>query len=64
MTNVQIIYASLQEQHRRIGNEISEIKASNYDLSDEDKKKVSELERKQVQLMHQMKMLFNGNFGK
>jgi hypothetical protein len=64
MTNKQVIYESLLNEHRRVTNEISDIKLNSYELNDEEKKKVSELQKRQVQLMNQMKVLFNGNFGK
>jgi hypothetical protein len=62
--NKQLIYESLLNEHRRITNEISDIKANSYELNEEEKKKVKELETNQVQLMNQMKFLFNGKFGK
>ena len=62
--NKQLIYESLLNEHRRITNEISDIKANSYELNEEEKKKVKELETNQIQLMNQMKYLFNGKFGK
>jgi hypothetical protein len=62
--NKQLIYESLLNEHRRITNEISDIKANSYELNEEEKKKVKELETNQIQLMNQMKFLFNGKFGK
>ena len=62
--NKQLIYESLLNEHRRITNEISDIKANSYELNEEEKKKVKELETNQIQLMNQMKSLFNGKFGK
>jgi uncharacterized protein YdcH (DUF465 family) len=64
MKNIEVIYGRLLNEHRRILNEISDINANSYELSDEEKRKVQELQKKQIQLMNQMKMLFNGNFGK
>jgi hypothetical protein len=64
MKNIEVIYGQLLNEHRRILNEISDINANSYELSDEEKRKVQELQKKQIQLMNQMKMLFNGNFGK
>lgn len=64
MKNIEVIYGQLLNEHRRILNEISDINANSYELSDEEKRKVQELQKKQIQLMNQMKTLFNGNFGK
>ncbi len=62
--NKQLIYETILNEHRRITNEISDIKANSYELNEEEKKKVKELETNQIQLMNQMKSLFNGKFGK
>jgi hypothetical protein len=64
MASKQIIYETLLNEHRRVTNEISDIKANSYELNEEEKKKVKELQSRQVHLMNQMKVLFNGNFGK
>ena len=64
MTNKQVIYETLLNEHRRLTNEISDIKANSYDLNDEEKQKVQELQKRQLELMNRMKILFNGNFGK
>ena len=64
MESKQIIYETLLNEHRRVTNEISDIKANSYELNEEEKKKVKELQSRQVHLMNQMKVLFNGNFGK
>jgi len=59
-----MIYESMLNEHRRVQNEIADIKANSFELNEEEKKKVKELETRQVQLMNQMKALFNGKFGK
>jgi hypothetical protein len=64
MTNKKAIYETILTEHRRITNEISDIKANSYELNDEEKKRVKDLQTRQIQLMNQMKILFNGNFGK
>jgi hypothetical protein len=64
MTNIEVIYGQLLNEHRKVLNEISDINAKSYELSDSDKQKIKELQVRQVQLMNQMKMLFNGKFGK
>jgi len=63
MKNTKVIYGQLLNEHRRIGNEISDIKANSYELNDDEKKKVQELQLRQVKIMEQMKILFNGKFG-
>jgi hypothetical protein len=62
MTNKKAIYETILTEHRRITNEISDIKANSYELNDEER--VRDLQNRQIQLMNQMKILFNGNFGK
>jgi hypothetical protein len=64
MTNKKAIYETILTEHRRITNEISDIKANSYELNDEEKKRVRDLQNRQIQLMNQMKTLFNGSFGK
>jgi hypothetical protein len=64
MTDKRTIYESMLNEHRRVQNEIADIKANSFELNEEEKKKVKELETRQVQLMNQMKVLFNGKFGK
>lgn len=64
MTNKQVIYETLLNEHRLITNQISDIKANSYDLNDTEKNKVVDLQKRQVELMNRMKTLFNGNFGK
>jgi hypothetical protein len=63
MTNKQVIYETLLNEHRLITNQISDIKANSYDLNESEKNKVIELQKRQVELMNRMKTLFNGNFG-
>lgn len=64
MTNKQVIYETLLNEHRLITNQISDIKANSYDLNESEKNKVLELQKRQVELMSRIKILFNGNFGK
>jgi len=63
MKDVRLIYESLLNEHRKIQNEISDIKAGSFDLNPEEKRKVQELEKRQVQLMNQMRVLFNSKNG-
>ncbi len=64
MSDKRMIYESMLNEHRRVQNQIADIKANSFELNEEEKKKVKELETRQVQLMNQMKVLFNGKFGK
>ena len=64
MSEKRMIYESMLNEHRRLQNEIADIKASSFDLDENQKQEVKKLETRQVQLMNQMKALFNGNFGK
>jgi hypothetical protein len=64
MSDKRMIYESMLNEHRRVQNEIADIKANSFELNEEEKKKVKELESRQVQLMNQIKALFNGKFGK
>lgn len=60
MKDVRLMYESLLNEHRKIQNEISDIKAESFDLNPEEKRKVQELEKRQVLVMNQMRSLFNG----
>jgi hypothetical protein len=62
--NTEIIYGQLLNEHSRIGNEISDIKANSVELNENDRKKVQQLQKRQLEIMNQIKTLFNGNFGK
>lgn len=53
------MYDTILKEHTRIQNEIADIKASNYELSENQKNKVQELEKQQVLLLNRMKELFN-----
>jgi hypothetical protein len=52
------MYETLLNEHRRLTNQIADIKANSYELSDEDKKQVDQLQRQQVYLMKKMESLF------
>ena len=64
MNNTEIIYGQLLNEHSRIGNEISDIKANSVELNENDRKKVQQLQKRQLEIMNQIKTLFNGSFGK
>lgn len=58
-----MIYESMLNEHRRLQNQIADIKASSFDLNEKQREEIKKLEARQVQLMNQMKVLFNGHFG-
>lgn len=64
MENKRMIYENLLNEHRFVTNQIGEIKAKNFEPTEEDKKEIQKLEKRLVELMNRMKTLFNGNFGK
>jgi len=44
-------------EHRRLSNEISDIKANSYELNEQEKKRVDELQRRQFMIMKQLENL-------
>ena len=50
----EIIHGKLMNQHRLISNEIADIKASSYELSPQQKERVSGLERQLMMIMNQL----------
>jgi hypothetical protein len=60
MNDKRILYESMLNEHTRIQNQISDIKAESYELNDQQKRDIQLLEKRQVQLMNQIKALFNG----
>ena len=44
MENKRLLYDSLSNQHRLITNQIGDIKAKNFELTEEDKKQIQKLE--------------------
>jgi hypothetical protein len=55
----KVIHGKLMNQHRLISNEIADIKASSYELSPQQKEKVSGLERQLMMIMSQLHQLYN-----
>jgi hypothetical protein len=53
------IYDNLIMEHRRLDNQISQIKSENFELSDRDEKQINELKMKQKFLFDRMQKLFN-----
>ncbi len=56
--NKQAEYERLLNEHRNVSNQISDIKAESFELNDEQRGKIKNLENKLVDLMNQMKRLF------
>jgi len=44
-------------EHRRLANEIADIKANSYELNEEEKRKVAELQRQQLFIMKKLENL-------
>jgi hypothetical protein len=57
--NNGILQGALMEQHRRIINEIADIKAANFELSDEDRKKITNLESQLKEIAQRLYVLYN-----
>lgn len=58
MEQKRLLYESLLNQHRTISNQISEIKARNFELTEQDKKEITKLESRLIEIMNQIKSLF------
>lgn len=57
MQDKRIIHGQLMNEHRRLANEIADIKANSYDLNEDEKRKVAELQRRQLIIMKQLENL-------
>jgi hypothetical protein len=57
MQDKRIIHGQLMNEHRRLSNEISDIKANSYELNEQEKKQVDELQRRQFMIMKQLENL-------
>ena len=44
-------------EHRRLANEVADIKANSYELNEEEKRKVAELQRQQLFIMKKLENL-------
>jgi len=53
------MYGELLNEHTRVGNLISEIKAENFEMNDEQKNRIRVLENKQIQIMMAIKKLMS-----
>ena len=54
------LQGALMEQHRRIINEIADIKAEKFELTEEDKRKISKLENELKLVAQRLYVLYNG----
>ena len=57
MQDKRIIHGQLMNEHRRLANEVADIKANNYELNEEEKRKVAELQRQQLFIMKKLENL-------
>jgi hypothetical protein len=57
--NNGILQGALMEQHRRIINEIADIKAEKFELTEEDKQKISKLELQLKEIAQRLYVLYN-----
>ena len=53
------IYGNLLNEHTKLFNEINRIKGDSLELSLEQKRKISEMEQRQVQIMNQIRTLLS-----
>jgi len=44
-------------EHRRLSNEIADIKANSYELNEEEKRRVADLQRQQLMIMKRLENL-------
>ena len=59
MKDKKLLYDSLLNQHRVISNQINEIKGRNIEPTPDDKKEIKKLENKLIEIMNQLRVLFN-----
>ena len=57
MQDKRIIHGQLMNEHRKLANEIADIKANSYELNEQEKIKVAELQRRQLIIMKQLENL-------
>jgi len=57
MQDKRVIHGQLMNEHRRLSNEIADIKANSYELNEEEKKRVAELQRQQLIIMKRLENL-------
>lgn len=54
-----LIYDNLMMEHRRLDNQISQIKSENFELNEQQQNQINSLKRKQEELFFRMKSLFD-----
>jgi hypothetical protein len=54
-----LAYDNLMMEHRRLDNQISQIKSENFELNEQQQQQINQLKRKQEELFFRMKSLFN-----
>jgi hypothetical protein len=57
MQDKRIIHGQLMNEHRRLSNEIADIKANSYELNEEEKRRVADLQRQQLMIMKRLENL-------
>lgn len=55
----EILHGKLMSDHRNLSNEISDIKASSFELNEQQKKKIYELEQKVKLIAQKLYTLYN-----
>jgi hypothetical protein len=59
MQDKRIIHGQLMNEHRRLANEVADIKAESYELNGEQKRRVAELQRQQMLIMKKLENLLS-----
>ena len=59
MQDKRIVHGQLMNEHRRLANEVADIKAESYELNDEQKRRVAELQRQQMLIMKKLENLLS-----
>jgi hypothetical protein len=59
MQDKRIIHGQLMNEHRRLANEVADIKAESYELNDDQKRRVAELQRQQMLIMKKLENLLS-----
>jgi hypothetical protein len=54
-----LLYDNLLMEHRRLDNQISQIKSENFELGDREQKQINDLRMKQKILFDKMRSLFS-----
>jgi len=57
MQDKRILHGQLMNEHRRLANEVADIKANSYELNEEEKRKVADLQRQQLLIMKRLENL-------